>query len=208
MEGAIIAKGLEVWTLQTLLNVSILLGLLVMGLLLVQPYYNSLQNFLTLRVSLEIWNIFTILLADIVLAAIVLIGFLILNPDIMADIKVAVPFIPIATVLFEISLILRLFYGGHHSKSPRFLSALWLIFGANLLNIVGFSFVMEAPSGEYLTHHPSAFWTFVKTHLRSNANPHGLELAQWTFYLVFPVLLGVFIWGFFRAVQMITERNA
>ena len=208
MDGAIIAKGLEVWTLQTLVNISILIGLLVMGLVLVQPYYESLKNFLTLRVSLELWNVLTILLADILLALVVLIGFLVLNPDIMADIKIALPFVPVATVLFAVALVLRLFYDGHLRKNPRFVTALWFIFAANLLNIIGFAFVMEAPSGEYLETHPSAFWAFVKSHLRSNAHPHGLELAQWTFYIVFPVLLAVFIWGFVRAVQNITKERA
>jgi len=208
MEGSIIAKGLEVWTLQTLLNISIMLGLLAMGLILIQTYYESLKKYLTLRVSIEIWNIFTILLADVFLVLVVLIGFLILNPDIMADIKVAVPFIPLAIVLFAIALVLRLFYDGHRPQSPRFSVALWFLFAANLLNVVGFSFIMEAPGGEYLTDHPSAFWTFVKTYLRSNADPHGLEMAQWTFYIVFPILLGVLIWGFGRAVKMIHQRKA
>lgn len=207
MDGSAIAKGLEVWTLQTLLNVSIMLGFLSLGLILAQPYYEALKRHLTLRVSIELWNVFTVLLADIFLVLVVLIGFLILNPDIMADIKVAVPFVPTATVLFAIGLVLRLFYDGHRQQSPRFKTALWFVFAANLINIIGFSFIMEAPSGEYLTTHPSPFWTFIKTHLRSNANPHGLETAQWTFYLLFPVLLGIFIWGFARALKTFTQKN-
>ncbi len=207
MDEAVIAKGLEVWTLQTLLNVSIMLGFLAMGLILAQPYYDALKKHLTLRVSIELWNVFTVLLADIFLVLVVLIGFLILNPDIMADIKVAVPFVPAATVLFAIGLVLRLFYDGHRQKSPRFKTALWFVFTANLINIIGFSFIMEAPSGEYLSTHPSLFWTFIKTHLRSNANPHGLEMAQWTFYFIFPILLGIFIWGFARALKMLTNQN-
>ena len=207
MDGAAIAKGLEVWTLQTLLNVSIMLGFLSMGLILAQPYYDALKKHLTLRVSIELWNVFTVLLADIFLVLVVLIGFLILNPDIMADIKIAVPFVPAATVLFAIGLVLRLFYDGHQKKSPRFKTALWFVFTANLINIIGFSFIMEAPSGEYLSLHPSPFWTFIKTHLRSNASPHGLEMAQLIFYLFFPILLGIFIWGFVRALKMLTNQN-
>ncbi len=196
-----ISKALEVWTLQTLLNISIILGIVSLGLTIVQPYYKALRENLTLRVSIEIWNIFTVLIVDIFLVIVVAVGFIILNPDIMADIKVAVPFIPIATILFAVALLLRLFYDGHKPAGKNFLKALWVMFIANLINIIGFSFIMEAPGGEYLDSHPSAFWTYVKTHLRSNADPHGLELAQITFYICFPILLAVFIWGFVKAVN-------
>ena len=43
------------------------------------------------------------------------------------------------------------------------------MFAANLINIIGFSIVMDAPSSEYLALHPSPFWAFVKTHLRFSA---------------------------------------
>jgi len=202
-----ISKGLEVWTLQSLLNISIMLGILALGLTLIQPYYQSLKKYLTLRVAIEIWNVFTILVVDLLLAIVVLIGFMILNPDIMADIKVAVPFIPIGTILFAIALVIRLFYGGHLFSESRFRLSLWMMFAANLANIVGFSLIMEAPAGEYLEIHPSAFWTFVKTYLRSNANPNGLEVAQVTFYICFPILLAVFIWGFITAMGYLKQEG-
>ncbi len=202
-----IAKALEIWTLQTLLNLSIILGLLSLGLAIVQPYYQSLRKHLTLRVSIELWDVFTILVADIFLVLVVVVGFFILNPDIMADIKVAVPFVPVATILFAIALVLRLFHGGHRVGEPQFLTATYLMLTANLVNIIGFSFVMEAPGGEYLAHHPSAFWTFVKTHLRSNADPHGLELAQITFYICFPILMAVFLWGFASALSHLKKTE-
>ena len=56
---------------------------------------------------------------------------------------------------------------------------------ANACNMVGFTFVMEAPSGEYLEPHPSPFWTYLKTHY-APMPPHGLELSQTTFYICFP----------------------
>ncbi len=207
MESSVISKGLEVWSLQTLLDISILFGLFSLGLLLVQPYYTSLRRHLTLRVSIELWDLFTVLLADIFLVITVLIGFLVLNPDIMADIKIAVPFVPLATILFAVALVLRLFYDGHSLKSTMFRFAIWLIFAANLLNIIGFSLIMEAPGSEYLADHPSVFWTYLKTHFRSNALPHGLEVAQWTFYITFPLLLFIFIWGFVKAMKTFAERK-
>ncbi len=203
MTGHDIAKALEVWTLQNLLNISIMLGILALGMALVQGYYRSLEKHLTLRVSIELWRVFTVALVDVLLVVVVIVGYLALNPDIMADIKMAVPFYPIAAILFSIALVLRLFHGGHETGSKSFLGAVYLMFLANVVNIVGFTFVAEAPSGEYLASHPSPFWEYLKSHLRSNADPAGLELTQITFYVCFPILLAVFLWGFLSALQQL-----
>lgn len=207
MDSHDIAKALEVWTLQNLLNVSILLGILAMALAVIQGYYSSLARRLSLRVSIEIWNVLTILVVDVLLTVAVLVGYLVLNPDIMADIKIALPFCPVASILLAAALVLRLFHGGHDLSSPNFLRSVWLMAAANVINIVGFTFVMEAPSGDYLQVHPSAFWTYLKTHLRSNAAPHGLELAQATFYVCFPILMAVFVWGVVSALKQIANAG-
>jgi hypothetical protein len=200
-----IAKALEIWTLQNLLNVSMMLGILATGLAMVQGYYRSLERQLSLRVSIELWRVLIVLLVDILLAVVVLVGYLVLNPDIMADIKMAIPFCPIATVLFAIALILRLFYGGHELASKSYLRSLYLMLAADALNVVGFTFIMEAPSKEYLKPHPSVFWEYLKTHLRSNADPHGLELSQMTFYICFPILVAVLAWGVWSALKNLRD---
>ena len=202
-----IAKALEVWTLQNLLNVSIMLGILACGLALVQGYYRAIEKHLSLRVSIEIWRAFTVVMVDIMLVMVVLVGYLVLNPDIMADIKMAVPFYPIATLLFAAALVLRLFHGGHEVGSAGYLMSLYVMAAANVANIVGFTFVAEAPSKEYLKSHPSPFWDYLKTHLRSNADPAGLELSQITFYVCFPILVAIFAWGFLAALQRIRKAT-
>lgn len=198
-----VVKALEVWTLQNLLNVSIMLGILASGIAVVQGYYQSLEKHLSLRVSIELWRLFTVLMADMLLVVVVLVGYLVLNPDIMADIKMAIPFYPITTILFSIALVLRLFHGGHEVGSKNYFRSLYLMFAANIINIVGFTFVAEAPSGEYLAGHPSAFWDYIKNHLRSDADPCGLELTQATFYICFPILLAVSVWGIGSALKQI-----
>ena len=207
MDSHVIEKALEVWTLQNLLNFSIMLGILALGIAIVQKYYESIEKKLTLRVSIEIWNVLTILIIDILLVIIVVVGYLVLNPDIMADIKIAIPFVPIATIIFTIALVLRLFHGGHNVTNPNFIRTVWLMFAANIINIIGFTFIMEAPSGAYLDNHPSSFWTFLKTQLRSNADPKGLELSQVTFYICFPILILVFIWGFMSAIGQLKKKK-
>ena len=150
---------------------------------------------MNLRVSRELWNLLTIILADLMLVMVFLVGYVVLNPDIMADIKMAVPFYPIATLLFAAALVLRLFKGGHEVGSPNFNRSLRLTLAGNFINVLGFTFVAEAASDEYLAHHASPFWTYLKAHFRSNADPIGLEVAQVTFFICFPILLLLSAWA-------------
>jgi hypothetical protein len=207
MTEDVIGKGLEIWSLQSLYDTSILLGIAALGILLAQQYYKSLEKYLTLRVSVELWNLATRIIADILLLIVVVVEYMVLNPDIMADIKMAVPIMPIAGILFAIAFFLRIFHGGHEISSPNFTRSIWLIFAGNILNIIGFTFVMEAASDEYLATHSSACWMWIKTYLKSNADPHGLELSQITFYVCFPILMIVFLWGFKSALNTLKNRK-
>jgi len=203
-----IAKALEMWSLQTTADVSIILTLLALGLALIRRYIRQISARLTLRVSVEIWDAATVMLTDLMLSLALLLGFVVLNPDIMADIKIAVPFLPVATVLLAAALVLRLFHGGHVTGSRASLAALWLMGGAALLDIVGYTLVMEAPGSEYLDLHPSVFWVWVKTHLRSNALPRGLEVAQVSFAICFVLLMLVLAWGFVAGLRHQREERA
>ena len=202
-----IQKALEIWSLQSLLDTSIMLGVIALGLAIVQQYYKSLEEYLTLRVSVEVWNLVVTILVDILLAIVMVIGLLVFNLDIMADIKMAIPFTPIAIILFVIALFLRLFYGGHKPSNPNFLRSIWVLFVANIINIIGFTFVMEPPGSEYFGDHSSAFWTFINTHLKSNADPHGLALSKLAFYIFYPILIIVLIWGFASAVKILKNKG-
>ena len=199
-----VTKALEVWTLQTLLNVLILLGILALGLALVQGYYRSLEKHLTLRVSIELWRVATVVFADVILVIIVLVGLLVLNPDIMSDIKVAVPFYPIATVLFAAALVLRLFHGGHDAGSKNFLRALYLMGAASIVNILGFTFVAEAAlADDYALGRSAPCWEYLTGHFRSNGSACGKEWTLMTFYVCFPILMAVLAWGFTSAIKQI-----
>ena len=203
-----ITKALEIWTLQTSLNLSIMFGILACGLAMIQDYYQALEKHLSLRVSIELWKIFTVLVVDILLTLAVLIGYMLLNPDIMADVKMAVPFCPIATVLYAIALILRMFHHGHEAGAKNHLRALYFMLAGSAVSAVGFTFIMEAASDEYLAHHPSEGWNYLKTHFRSGADPFGLELSQVTFYVCFPLLVAVLAWGACSALHRFREMKA
>ena len=198
-----VAKSLEVWTLQNLVNASIVLGLLAAGIAMVQGYFKALEKHLSLRVSIEVWRVSTVLAVDVCLVIAVLIGYLTLNPDIMSDIKVALPFYPVATILLAVALVLRLFHGGHDVASKNYLRSLYLMLAANLINMVGFTCVMEAPGKEYMERYTCPCWAYIETHLRSNADPHGIDLAQDTFTICLPILLLIGVWGVGSALRQL-----
>jgi hypothetical protein len=204
-----VTKALEVWTLQNLLNVSILCGILAAGLAMVQSYYQAMEKHLTLRVSIELWRVLTVLAVDLLLVVTASVGYLVLNPDIMSDIKMAVPFCPVANLLFTVALVLRLFHGGHEVGSKNYFRSLYLMLAGSLVNIVGFTFVMEAASQEYLALHPSPTWDYIRMHLRSNSpDPSGIDLAYNTFVVCFPLLLAVLAWGAWSGLRKLPRHQA
>ena len=209
MNESVITKALEIWTLQNLLNLSITLGILATGLAMLQNYYDAMEQRLSLRVSIELWRVFTVLLVDVLLALAVLIGYLMLNPDIMSDAKMAIPFFPAATILFAVALVLRLFHGGHQAASTNHRRSLYLMLAGSLVNILGFTLVMEGASPEYLESRPldAGFWEFLRTYLRSNADPHGILLSQLVFYVCFPILLAVLAWGVRSGLKQLTATQ-
>lgn len=196
-------KDLEIWTLMNIVDVSVILGFFALGITFIRRYLKSLEKHLTLRVSIEVWKVFWDIIIDLFLAITVVFGFMVLNPDIFADTKIAVPFMPAATVLFAIALVLRLFYGGHKIENKNFSLSLWFLIIGNIFNWFGYTFIMEAASSEYLDKHPSAFWQFLKN-LRSNVN---LELAQITFWIFGTLLFIVFVWAIIAALSQLKKKN-
>jgi hypothetical protein len=203
MNEQAIAKGLEVWILQNLLNGSILLGILASGLVLTQAYYQELEKHLSLRVSLEAWRLLTVVLPDFLLAMVALVSLVAVNPDVMADIKMALPFYPLAALVYIFALGIRLFRGGHQVGSRPFRLALRVCLAASLLNYLGFTLVAEAPGHEYLARHSNPVWVFVRTHLRSNADPAGIDFAQWVFWVYFTILLALGGWAVITATRQV-----
>ncbi len=196
-----IAKALEIWILQNTLDGSIMAGFVALGIAMVEPYHQRIERLLTLRVSTELWRAVTVVTVDLLLAVMVVAGLFLVNPDIMADVKMAVPFYPLAVVLVAVALVLRLLHGGTEPGSRTWRRALWLLFWADLVNLAGFTFVMEAPGHEYLDLHPNAAWSWITAHLRSNAVPGGIELAQWCFWIFFPLLVAILLWAFASAMS-------
>jgi len=198
-----IYKGLEFWTLINLTDLFILLSFFVAGLVLAREYLQSYEQILSLRVSLEVWRVLVDLTIDLLLFLDILLGVIFLNPDIFADIKVALPFVPLAEVLLVPALILRVFHDG--KKPGRTESAVLLLLllaaGANLF---GFTFVMEAAGSEWLDTHPQSPWATLRG-LRSNLS---VELSMLSFYIFYPLLVVEFGWAVVAGIRHRKKMSA
>jgi hypothetical protein len=205
-----ITKALEIWTLQNLCDLAILAGFVALGLIAARAYLERMKSRLTLRVAVEAWESLTDLAVDALLAGIALVALLVTNMDIMADIKIGLPFVPLGFLLMTMALVLRLFHGGGAVGSKTWTVVLVLLVLGCLVNWFGFTFVMEGAGDEYVELHPSssAFWKGLD-HMRSNKNP---DLAMATFVWAGPSFLLVFGWavvvGAIRSVQWAKRRAA
>ena len=186
-----INKALEVWSLQGLCDLAIMLTFLILALVAGRAYLESMRNRLTLRVTAEVLDMGTDLLIDVLLGFVSLAGLFLINPDIMCDIKIALPWVPLAMVLTTAALVVRVWHGGRHPGS----SAWWIVFAllatACAANWFGFTFVMEAAGEEYLKPNEPSVWLLLQR-MRSDFNP---SLAMITFLWANPAIVLILAWG-------------
>ncbi len=188
-EGEVFSGGLEAWSLMALFEVGLIL--LFLGLLLhLASFYNSriLNNF-KIRLSGENFGVVFVLIRDLSLFASFGIGVLLISPDIFEDVGLALPFIPLGTIVLGIALYIKLSKDMENNWKTRKIFTLLLSVAA-LLQYFGFIFIMEgAPTDWVKSGHAGNFWLFLKN-FRSNVNP---SLSMWTFYICFPLLIIIFL---------------
>ncbi|NIA16344.1 MAG: hypothetical protein GWP08_19975, partial [Nitrospiraceae bacterium] len=51
------SKGLEAWTLQNVVDAGMILSFLALGLMVCRAYLDSYKDRMTLRLSVEVWDI-------------------------------------------------------------------------------------------------------------------------------------------------------
>jgi len=190
-------KALEVWTAQTICGAGILLSVVSFLLHIGRPYFERILGRLTLRVAADLWWLVYVALRDLTLFAGMLLGFWSLNLDLMADIKIGLPFVPLATVALALALMAKVFGNAEDLNRRYRLVTLWVTIGA-LLNTIGYVFVMEAPGDEYAAVE-LPFWQAMRA-LRSNANP---ALATVTFYVTTGLLVVLGAVSFVRAYRLL-----
>lgn len=196
-----IAKSLEMWTAQTLCDIGILLSIVSFLLHIGRPYFERTLGRLTLRVAADLWWLIYVALRDGTLLVAVLFGFLHLNLDLMADIKIGLPFVPLATVAMAGALVTKAFRNADDVTRIYRRVTLWTALGA-FLNVIGYVFVMEAPGSEYEAA-GSMVWQTLHS-WRSNENP---ALAVWTFSVAIVLLAGVAMYATFLALAAMQQRG-
>lgn len=190
------AKALEIWTAQTLCDIGILLSILSFCLHIGRPYFERILSRFTLRVAADLWWVVYVALRDGSLFIAVLFGLLNLNMDLMADIKIGLPFVPFGTVFLAAALVWKVFRNTE-DVNRAFLVTTWLVSIGALLNTLGYVLVMEGPGDEYAAA-KSAFWQTMVS-WRSNANP---PLSALTFYVSFGALVCLAGAAFVMAIRL------
>lgn len=195
------SKGLEAWSLQNMVDTGVILSFIALGLMACRAYLNSYRERMSLRISSEIWDLALDMGTDLSLFGAALIGLLTCNPDIMVDVKIALPWLPLANLLMGAALVLRAFHGGRKTASRGWWAALALAAVACLLNWFGFTFVMEGATDEYFPSNYPPFWSMLR-HMRSDMNR---ELALSTFHWAGLAFFALFAWavvtGLFQTIS-------
>ena len=190
-------KALEIWTAQTLLNLGILFSIISALLHIGRPYFERILSRMTLRVAADIWWLVYVVLRDGLLFFSVLFILLNVNLDLMADIKVGLPFVPMGMVVLVIALIIKVF---RNTEDLNKLSRVnnYIITFAAFLNYLGYLLVMEAPGNEYAAAQ-QPFWQIMKS-MRSNLNP-------WLSTIVFYITFGLLIITLATALYFFSKQN-
>ena len=180
-------KALEVWSAQTLLDIGILFSIISALLHIGRPYFERILSRMTLRVAADLWWLVYVVLRDGLLFFAVLFIFLNVNLDLMADIKVGLPFVPMGMIILIIALIIKVFRNTEDFNKFAKINN-YLIASGAFLNMLGYILVMESPGEEYEAA-KQPIWIFLDS-LKSNHNPW---LATVVFYMTFILLTGIFI---------------
>ena len=194
-------KALEIWSAQSILDLGILFSIISALLHIGRPYFERILSRMTLRVAADLWWIAYVVLRDGLLFFSVLFIFLNTNLDLMADIKMALPFVPFGMLLLIIALIIKVFRNTEDVNRISIYNN-YIISAGALLNLIGYVFVMESPGDEYSVA-TQPFWMFMDS-LRSNKNPW---LATVVFYITFSILIILFAIALYLSIKQIRVKK-
>jgi hypothetical protein len=194
-------KALEIWTAQAICDAGIALSIIALLLHVARAYFERILSRLTLRVAADIGWLTYVALRDGSLFLSAVAGLWTLNLDLMADIKIGLPFVPLATVVTCATLLWKVFGNAEDPRRAHRVDVA-LTACAACLNAIGYAVVMEGPGDEYRAA-SSHFWKGM-VGLRSNTNP---ELATLTFYITSALLFGIAALAVVASLRTLEPRN-
>jgi hypothetical protein len=181
-------KALEVWAAQSVCDLGILLSAVSFALHVARPCFERVLRLLTLRVAADLWWLAYLVLRGGCLFLAALAGLVHLNLDLMADIKVGLPFVPLGTVALVAALGVKVFRDSDGADHRASAASAALVMAGALLNLLGYVLVMEAPGDEYAATPLSALRGLARW--RSNAN-WALASATFTVAAALLVVLAI-----------------
>jgi len=185
-------KALEAFSAQSLCDLGIFLSIFSFMLHLGRPTADRAFAGAVPKLAGAMTSGLYTVLEDGSLVLAVLAGFFHLNLDLMADIKIGLPFIPLGTVVLAWALLGKL--QGRGPARPA--HARRRVAAGALLDPLGYVLRVEAPGSEYTT--PGPGFPGSPRALRSNQNP---ELSILCFYVCFSALLALAAVGTYRVFR-------
>ncbi len=191
-----LVSGGSIWLETTIAVAMVFVTAMAFSLQIARGYFlRTLEKF-TLRLGADIWWLAYVLIRDALIFMSFVMGLLVFFPGTFQDYDMAVPFMPVAVVLFGVALVTKLYFDADESRKA-FRVVTILVFAGTALWIFGTIFVTETPlalgtlpSGVSGT---SGLWYVMYNTFSSKVNTN---LAMLTFNACFAVLGVIGLLGF------------
>jgi hypothetical protein len=186
-QGELVGGG-SIWLETTIAVALSFISVMAFSLQIARGYFMRTLNKFTLRLGADIWWLAYVMIRDGLLFGTFVMGLLVFFPGTFLDYDIAVPFAPVAVLLFGAALIIKLYFDADENRNA-FRAVTGLTFFGTALWIFGIIFVTETPM--ILSPLPSSvgatsgiWYTIFQTFSSRN----NLDLAMTTFQYTFPIL--------------------
>ena len=192
--GDIVSAG-SVWLETTIAVAMVFVTSMAFSLQIARGYFTRVLNKFTLRLGADIWWLAYILIRDGLIFVSFVMGLMVFFPGTFLDYPMAVPFMPVAVVLFGVALVIKLYVDADENRNA-FRAVTLLTFMGAALWVFGTVFVLESPlqlstlpAGVSAT---SGIWAYTYNTFSSTTN---LSLAMESFEACFAALGALAIAG-------------
>ena len=134
----------SIWLETTLAVAMVFVTAMAFSLQIARGYFVRTLNKFSLRLGADIWWLAYVLIRDGLIFVSFIIGLLVFFPGTILDYPMAVPFMPLAVVLFGIALVTKLYWDADDNRNAfRFVTV--TLFIGTALWIFGTIFITESP---------------------------------------------------------------
>jgi hypothetical protein len=191
-----LVSGGSIWLETTIAVAMVFVTAMAFSLQIARGYFlRTLEKF-TLRLGADIWWLSYVLIRDGLIFMSFIMGLLVFFPGTFQDYSLAVPFMPVAVVLFGLALVTKLYFDADENRNA-FRAVTVLVFGGTALWIFGTIFVTETPLAlSPLPAGVSSTGGLWYTLYNSFSSLTNVDLAMVTFNVCFAALGVIALFGF------------